>query len=507
VRACIALVALSIALPGCSGERHAASNRSQLAVLTHLTADQANFGVILDAKTGRALAAFRVNNPIRAAIPDGMGGWYIGGGFINVNGVLRKRLAHIDANGMLDRDWKPEANGNGVSVTSLARAGSRLYVGGDFVKLQHKPRLGLGALDIRTGRLEAWRARIRAEYSYDALIATGGRLIAGGTACCSEAGSSVVGLDASDGGPDTSWRPHVGKTTLYGHGVYMLPSGDRAVLIRGLYIHPPDRVAVGELDEKTGRLARRWTTRMTRTRCLWCQLMAAAVGEGKVFATVNGSSRYSVVSFSRQTGALDPHWHARISAVTGFYGGTSANSILVAGRRVYVTGDFDRINGAHRNGFAALDRATARVLPSWQPRAAWVYGSLLALSRHRLLVAIGLARQLRFNLTGLKTDRPVRTLRLVLALSGPGRVRIGLGRGCDLQTWLNSLRCSGHVVQWLSLVRFDRARRKRYARRLRVAPGRYFVHFVPQSPKGVPQTPQDFPITIPPPKVRSTFGG
>ena len=91
----------------------------------------------------------------------------------------------------------------------------------------------------------------------------------------------------------------------------------------------------------------------------------------------------------------------------------------------------------------------------------------------------------------------MRTLRLVLGLSGPGRVHIGLGRGCDLQQWLNSLRCSGRVVRWLSLVRFGSAGRESYVHRLGVTSGRYFVHFVPQSPKGVPQTPQDFPITVP----------
>ena len=81
MRACLSLVALSLVLAGCSGH-HAAPNRRSLTVLKHLTAEPANFGVILDAETGQAVAAFRVNNPIRAAIPDGKGGWYIGGGFI-----------------------------------------------------------------------------------------------------------------------------------------------------------------------------------------------------------------------------------------------------------------------------------------------------------------------------------------------------------------------------------------------------------------------------------------
>jgi hypothetical protein len=119
-----AFVFLALAAAGCAGKH--TTDSASLRVLNDLSAKQNNFGVILDARTGKALAAFRVNNPIRAAIPDGNGGWYVGGGFIHVNGQVRKRLAHIRSDGTLDPDWQPEANGNGVSVTSLARIGSRI---------------------------------------------------------------------------------------------------------------------------------------------------------------------------------------------------------------------------------------------------------------------------------------------------------------------------------------------------------------------------------------------
>jgi hypothetical protein len=153
-----------------------------------------------------------------------------------------------------------------------------------------------------------------------------------------------------------------------------------------------------------------------------------------------------------------------------------------------------------RSGVAALDETSGRVLKSWQPQAAWVSGTLLAPSGDRLLLGVTLARALRFDYTGLKTYRPVRTLRLTLALSGPGRVRIGLGRGCNLLAWetSSSLRCGGKLLRWLGTVRFDRAERKRYVHRLVAPPGRYFVHFVPQTPKGVPlPSVQDFPIEVP----------
>lgn len=492
----LALIFVSVLLAGCSSGRSVARPERSLGVLGHLSAGQQSFGVILDAKSGRALAAFRVNNPIRAAIPDGDGGWYIGGGFVRVNGVLRKRLAHIDANGRLDPNWKPEANGNGVSVTALGRIGSRLFVAGDFAMLQHAPRPHFGAVELASGRLDAhWRPRPRQPLVEEALFPAGDVVIAGGTGCCSEAGSAVVALDAATGATDPTWKPHIGRTTLYGSGVYMLAAGGRAVLIRGLFGRPHDRVVVGEIDSRRRALARKWRPAPVN-ECLWCRLMAAAIGDERVFAGVNGSATYQVVAFSRRGGAADTRWRARLSSTTGFYGAVSANAIAVVGGRVYVTGDFDRVGKARRNGFAALDQSRPRVLPSWQPHATSVYGSLLAPSRDRLLLGISLSGELRFGFTGLKTYRPVRTLRLVLALGSAGSVRIGLGRGCNTEGWLNSGRCSGRVIRWLSTVRFPSAARKRYIHRLGAAQGRYFIRFVPFTAEGVAQPRQDFPITV-----------
>ena len=506
MRACVSLVALSLAVAGCSGH-HAASNRSSLAVLRHLTADRANFGVILDRETGKAVAAFRVNNPIRAAIPDGEGGWYVGGGFIHLNGVLRKRLAHIDHNGRLDPDWRTEANGNGVSVTALARIGSRLYVAGDFARLQRKPRFHLGALDVNSGRLdERWRTRADPGFGGQTLLDAGGLLIVGGGGCCSEAGASVGALDAATGAIDTTWRPHIGGARLYGRGVFMLVSDGRGVLIRGIFGRPHGRVAVGVINPKTGRLERRWRPRASAT-CAWCSLMAAGVGRRRVFVSINGSAPFKVLAFGangKPTGA----WRVRISSAAGFYGAASAYALSPGARRVYVAGDFDRVNDVRRFALAALDPATADVLRAWEPKAGTASATMLVRSGPRILVGLTLERGVRFGFTGLTTYRPVNRLHLVLGLSSAGSVRIGIGRKCNIARWAESARCEGKVFRWLGRVRFDRAERRRYRHGLAGLPrGHYFVRFVPQGQGGSPQPPYDFPVTIPPPKVRSAFGG
>jgi hypothetical protein len=161
-----------------------------------------------------------------------------------------------------------------------------------------------------------------------------------------------------------------------------------------------------------------------------------------------------------------------------------------------LAGDFDRVNGKPRNGFAALDAQTALVLPTWNPHANADYASFLGVSGSRLLLGIELSPEVSFDFTGLKTFVPVRGLQLTLALSGPGTVSIGIGRPCNYRRWTETARCDGRVFRRLDRVSFPRAERRRYDHALPIPPGRYFVRFIPRASGGPPQTPYDFPITV-----------
>ena len=70
-----------------------------------------------------------VMGEVWTAVPDGVGGWYIGGSFSQVAGVNRNHLAHITGTGALDMNWNPGVNGG---VTALAVSGSTIYAGGQF---------------------------------------------------------------------------------------------------------------------------------------------------------------------------------------------------------------------------------------------------------------------------------------------------------------------------------------------------------------------------------------
>lgn len=492
---------------GCNHAEHALQPQPSLGMLRR----SGSFGVVVDARTGSALAAVRFNQPIRAAVADGHGGWFIGGGFIRANGALRKRLAHIDSNGRLDRAWRPEANGNGVSVTSLALIGSRLYVAGDFGFINHHRHFHLAALAARTGRLdEAWRPPENRPFWNNVLLAAGRRLIAGGGGG-SEGASAVVALDPKTGRLDPTWRANVDASNLEGGGVYTLEQTGPRLFVGGTFssVDGVTRSGLAALDSKTGALDRSWRLpKVTTEACFSCStLFAVAAGSRLIYASVNGPARYQLVALDTRTGRMDPRWRTRLSLTSSIYVGSSGLALARAGSRVYVAGDFDGVSGSKRHGFAALDATDAHVLPSWNPRANTVSGSVLAKSGSRLLVGVQLSHDVGFDFAGLTTFRPVRRLRLLLALSGSGSVRIGIGRGCAYNPWSTSGRCNGKVFRWIGTVRFVAAGRRRFTHSLRDLPsGRYFLRFVPQAQGGPPQPAGDLPFRVGPPTPKRPRG-
>jgi hypothetical protein len=87
---------------------------------------------------------------------------YIGGYFNQVGSVERNHIAHILANGSVDLNWDPNANGSGNNTTVLALAvdGSTVYAGGSFSSIGGQTRNRIAALNATTGIATAWNPNI-----------------------------------------------------------------------------------------------------------------------------------------------------------------------------------------------------------------------------------------------------------------------------------------------------------------------------------------------------------
>ena len=81
-------------------------------------------GAALDKTTGAPDLAFaNPDGTLNACIPDGSGGWYIGGSFTHVGGLPRAYLARINADGSVAA-WNPNP---GNAVYALAVSGNTVY--------------------------------------------------------------------------------------------------------------------------------------------------------------------------------------------------------------------------------------------------------------------------------------------------------------------------------------------------------------------------------------------
>src|SRR4051812_36883435 len=133
------------------------------------------YGSSLDATTGFGNPSFALPNGIvYAVVPDGSGGWYIGGNFTRVGNFTRNNIARINADGSVNT-WDPNANG---MVQTIAVVGSTVYAGGYFNAIGAQTRNYMAALDATTGLATAWDPNASAPVL--ALAINGSTLYAGG---------------------------------------------------------------------------------------------------------------------------------------------------------------------------------------------------------------------------------------------------------------------------------------------------------------------------------------
>ncbi len=135
-------------------------------------------GAAIHAGNGRSTSASpaHVNGQVLASVPDGKGGWFIGGAFDRVQGSLRSNLAHILADGTLDETWNPDVAG---VVFTIALTDETMYVGGSFKLVEGQARNHLAALDVATGKVTPWNPDAN-EYVSELVVAGNTVYIAGG---------------------------------------------------------------------------------------------------------------------------------------------------------------------------------------------------------------------------------------------------------------------------------------------------------------------------------------
>lgn len=341
-------------------------------------------GVPVDPSSGAPLRPFpRVAGYVSAVIPDGDGGWFIGGAFTAVEGVPHANLAHLLADGSVaawsadaeepDSYSKPSDPLNIGPVASLALKGRTLFIGGRFTRIGSQTRRHLAAVDAVSGALLPFDPA--PDGAVTALVVRGNRLYVGGgfRTIGGQVRSNLAELDAATGIP-TAWDPSGDGSvrTIAIHGKVMFVGGEFD------HIGGASRNSIAALDLDTGR-ATSWEAGLRPRRqyiahgdWIWPFVSCLVVRGSTVYATgyfdsIGGRPLSSIAALDLVS-----------AAATGFDARSQAGfgrTLALVGNTLYVGGYFYEFGGQVHPNAAALDATTGAPL-SWNPQPVGIVQAL-----------------------------------------------------------------------------------------------------------------------------------
>jgi hypothetical protein len=291
----------------------------------------------------------RVEGQVFAVVSDGAGGWYIGGRFKRVGGIVRHNLAHVLADDRVDRVWSPGAS---RPVWALAVSGSTVYVGGDFKALGGRNRDHIAALNAKTGQVTAWNPG--ANLAVGALAVSGSTVYAGGrfTAIGGRRRSHIAALTATTGRA-TAWDPNADRE------VEALTASHSTVYAGGRFktIGGQARSHIAAIDATSGQ-ATAWNPDANGA-VFALAVSAATVYAGGDFKTIGGARRKHIAAIDAAAGRATG-WNPDAS--------NEVDALALSGSTVYAGGLFSAIGGRQRSQIAALDMTTGHAT-AWNPEA------------------------------------------------------------------------------------------------------------------------------------------
>lgn len=323
-------------------------------------------GVGIDRITGRSIGLPALPSGVSAVVPDGAGGWYVGGEFAGVADMGQSNLVHVRADKSVDPAFDARANGR---VDALALDGGTLYVGGAFTRIGGALRQSLAAVDARTGGAAIWNPKLSGADSrhVSALAVSGSMLyVAGGFT--SIGGQPRNGLAAIDRalGTATTWNPDARDNA--GGGVRALAVSGSTVYAGGEFesIGGQSRAGLAALDADTG-VATPWNPNPSNGDRA-TQINALSVADNLVYvggamASIGGQKRSGLAAIDSATGAAND-WDPKLTDESG---NLSVDALVVADGVVYAGGQFTATGTVARNGLVALDPVTAAPT-TWNPR-------------------------------------------------------------------------------------------------------------------------------------------
>jgi hypothetical protein len=332
--------------------------------------------VALDAANGANLKQLpRVEGSINAMVPDGAGGWYIGGSFRRVGGIVRRNLARINADGSVNATWDPKAtNGantdDGGFVSGIALVNNTVYVTGYFQYIGGQDRSHIAALNPNTGAATAWNPG--ADEGIRTLVVKDSTLYVGGnfTQIEGKERNRIAAINTTTGAV-TNWNPNANQP------VFALAINGATLYAGGSFtnIGGQSRERIAALNLSTGA-ATGWNPGANNEVDVLVSDGATIYAGGR-FTQIGGAQRNYVAALNATTAAVGAWNPAPSGADDEFNGRSTLVSAITPGNGiVYIGGQFDTIGGQPRNYLAAVDKTTGAAT-SWDPNAGGAAGIIV----------------------------------------------------------------------------------------------------------------------------------
>lgn len=306
-----------------------------------------------------------VDGTVNAVVPDGSGGWYIGGSFTSVGSNAISNLVHITSAGAVDAAWVPSPN---AEVDALALSGATLYVGGQFSTIGGTSRSNVAAVSAATGTATSWNPN--PDSTVDAIAVSGSTVyVAGSFANVGTTARAGLAAISASSGSVTTWNPAPSPAasvtaiavspdgnTVYAGGTFTQIGANSASLSR-----------LAAISASTGDASTTWAPAPNNTvDALVLSSDGGTLYVGGTFTLIGSAAqtRNDVAAVSTSDPGNPTSWDP--STV-----GSSVSALALSsdGGTIYVGGTFTQIGGQSRQDLAAVTTSSSATATSWQEDA------------------------------------------------------------------------------------------------------------------------------------------
>lgn len=329
--------------------------------------------VAVDSTTGGLIRTFpKVAGSVSIMIPDGAGGWYMGGEFSGVGGRPRSCLAQVRADGTVT-DWNPSVTGSPgyidpPRVSALARYGDRVFVGGAFQEINGQPRANLGCVDAMTGELLEWdwhTGNIYAMALRDSILFAAGEFSSFG----GQPRAKLAALNTATG-EVLPWRADVygsaytillHEDTLFVGGSFLGIAGVEQHMLAAL------NARTGELLPFNARVGGVVRDYLAPPLVAGLDLVGDTLYVAGNFTSIGGVTQSSIAAVNATTGDALAWIPPPVGPQYEDFPPRLCETVAVSGGALYIGGWFETLGGESRPFLAAVDRGTGGLLP-WNPK-------------------------------------------------------------------------------------------------------------------------------------------